>query len=45
MTVAPFVNYQTKPENYKHISLAFDGAVATLSIDINENAGIRPSYC
>ncbi|MEY4153217.1 MAG: Benzoyl-CoA-dihydrodiol lyase, partial [Pseudomonadota bacterium] len=34
MTTAPIVNYQTTPENYKHISLAFDGAVATLSINI-----------
>jgi len=44
MTIAPIVNYQTTPENYKHISLAFDGAVATLSINIDENAGIRPGY-
>lgn len=44
MTSAPIVNYQTTPENYKHISLAFDGAVATLSINIDENAGIRPGY-
>jgi len=44
MITAPIVNYQTTPENYKHISLAFDGAVATLSINIDENAGIRPGY-
>ncbi|MFN5421393.1 MAG: enoyl-CoA hydratase-related protein, partial [Burkholderiales bacterium] len=44
MSTAPIVNYQTTPENYKHISLAFDGAVATLSINIDENAGIRPGY-
>jgi benzoyl-CoA-dihydrodiol lyase len=44
MTASPIVNYQTTPENYKHISLAFDGAVATLSINIDENAGIRPGY-
>ena len=44
MTSAPIVNYQTTPENYKHINLAFDGAVATLSINIDENAGIRPGY-
>jgi len=44
MTTAPIVNYQTTPENYKHIRLAFDGAVATLSINIDENAGIRPGY-
>ena len=44
MPSAPIVNYQTSPANYKHISLAFDGAIATLSINIDENAGIRPGY-
>jgi len=44
MTAAPIVNYQTTPSEYKHIQLAFDGAVATLSINIDENAGIRPGY-
>jgi benzoyl-CoA-dihydrodiol lyase len=44
MTTAPIVNYQTTQAEYKHISLAFDGAVATLSINIDENAGIRPGY-
>lgn len=38
------VNYQTQPAEYKHINLAFDGEIATLAIDINEDAGIRPGY-
>ena len=38
------VDYQTHPSRYKHIKLAFDGAVATLSINIDEDAGIRPGY-
>ncbi len=38
------VDYQTSPDRYKHWSLAFDGAVATLSCNINEDGGIRPGY-
>jgi benzoyl-CoA-dihydrodiol lyase len=38
------VDYQTNPARYKHITLAFDGEIATLSININEDAGIRPGY-
>jgi len=44
MTAAPQVDYQTNPSQYKHINLAFDGEIATLSININEDAGIRPGY-
>ena len=40
----PRVEYQTHPSQYKHIRLAFDGPVATLSIDIDESAGLRPGY-
>ncbi|RJP72204.1 MAG: benzoyl-CoA-dihydrodiol lyase [Comamonadaceae bacterium] len=38
------VDYRTDPSQYRHWKLAFDGAVATLAIDINEDAGIRPGY-
>jgi len=38
------VDYQTHPDHYKHISLSFDGEIATLAININEDAGIRPGY-
>ncbi len=38
------VDYQTNPELYKHITLSFDGEIATLAININEDAGIRPGY-
>ena len=40
----PRVEYQTHPSRYQHVQLAFDGAVATLSLAINEDAGIRPGY-
>jgi benzoyl-CoA-dihydrodiol lyase len=38
------VNYQTNPSQYKHWKLSFDGAVATLGADFDENAGLRPGY-
>ncbi|HMS27596.1 MAG TPA: 2,3-epoxybenzoyl-CoA dihydrolase [Burkholderiaceae bacterium] len=44
MTDALQVEYQTHPSAYKHWKLSFDGAVATLAVDIDENAGLRPGY-
>lgn len=44
MTNMTSVDYQTSPSQYKHLKLAFDGAIATLSIDIAEDGGIRPGY-
>ncbi len=38
------VNYQTSPAQYRHWRLKFDGPVATLSADFDENAGLRPGY-
>ncbi len=43
MTAAQ-VEYRTDPSQYRHIKLSFDGATAQLSIDIDENAGLRPGY-
>jgi benzoyl-CoA-dihydrodiol lyase len=42
--VAPRVEYQTSPEQYRHLKLSFNGPVATLAVDIDENAGLRPGY-
>ncbi|MBB1632395.1 2,3-epoxybenzoyl-CoA dihydrolase [Cupriavidus sp. UME77] len=44
MTTAPRVEYQTDPSRYKHLKLSFDGPIATLAVDIDENAGLRPGY-
>ncbi|TAG84613.1 MAG: benzoyl-CoA-dihydrodiol lyase, partial [Burkholderiales bacterium] len=44
MSQAGPVNYQTHPSQYKHWSLSFDGAVATLAANFDENAGLRPGY-
>jgi benzoyl-CoA-dihydrodiol lyase len=38
------VDYQTDPSQYKHWKLKFDGPVATLAADFDENAGLRPGY-
>ncbi len=38
------VNYQTDPSQYKHWKLSFEGPVATLKADFDENAGLRPGY-
>ncbi|MCB1928083.1 MAG: 2,3-epoxybenzoyl-CoA dihydrolase [Rhodocyclaceae bacterium] len=38
------VDYRTDPSQYKHWRLAFDGEVATLTLDIDEDGGIRPGY-
>ncbi len=42
--VATRIDYRTEPSRYHHWTLAFDGAVATLSINIDENAGLKPGY-
>ena len=38
------VDYRTEPSRYRHWRLAVDGAVATLTMDIAEDGGIRPGY-
>jgi benzoyl-CoA-dihydrodiol lyase len=38
------VDYQTDPSRYKHWRLTFDGPVATLTMDVAEDGGIRPGY-
>jgi benzoyl-CoA-dihydrodiol lyase len=40
----PRVDYQTDPSRYRHWKLAFDGPVATLSMDVAEDGGLRPGY-
>nr|WP_236599264.1 2,3-epoxybenzoyl-CoA dihydrolase [Ramlibacter monticola] len=38
------VDYQTHPSRYRHWKLSFEGAVARLVADFDENAGLRPGY-
>ncbi|RZT97735.1 2,3-epoxybenzoyl-CoA dihydrolase [Rivibacter subsaxonicus] len=44
MSQAPRVDYQTHPSQYRHWKLKFEGPVATLIADFDENAGLRPGY-
>ena len=38
------VTFETNPSRYKHWKLSFDGPVATLSMDVREDAGLRSDY-
>ena len=40
----PRVDFETSPENYRHWKLTFDGPIATLSMDVAEDAGLSPDY-
>jgi len=40
----PFVTFDTHPDRYAHWKLAFDGPIATLTMDVDEDGGIRPGY-
>ncbi len=44
MSTAPRVDYRTHPSQYRHWKLKFEGPVATLAADFDENAGLRPGY-
>src|SRR5499433_3784559 len=38
------VTFDTHPDRYRHWKLSFDGAIANLTMDVNENAPLRPGY-
>jgi benzoyl-CoA-dihydrodiol lyase len=38
------ITYDTSPERYIHWKLSFDGPVATLAMDVNEDKGLKPGY-
>jgi benzoyl-CoA-dihydrodiol lyase len=38
------VDYQTDPSRYKHWRISYDAPVATLTMDVNEDGGLRPGY-
>ena len=38
------VTYDTHPDRYAHWKLSFEGPVATLSMDVNEDKGLKPGY-
>jgi benzoyl-CoA-dihydrodiol lyase len=38
------IDFATEPSRYRHWKLAVDGAVATLTLDVQEDATLRPGY-
>ena len=38
------VTFDTSPARYRHWKLSVEGRVATLALDVDEDAGIRPGY-
>ena len=38
------VDYQTDPAKYRHWRIAYEAPVATLTMDVNEEGGLRPGY-
>src|SRR5256714_1265323 len=38
------VDFRTEPSRYRHWKLAVDGPVATLSLDVREDGGLKPGY-
>ena len=43
-SAAARVDYQTHPSQYRHWKLKFEGPVATLAADFDENGGLAPGY-
>src|SRR4051794_37214549 len=42
-TVAP-ITFETRPADYRHWRFSFDGPIATLAMDVQEDAGLRDDY-
>ncbi|MEO5897685.1 MAG: 2,3-epoxybenzoyl-CoA dihydrolase [Vicinamibacterales bacterium] len=38
------ITFERSPDSYRHWKLAFDGPVATVSMDVQEDAGLSPDY-
>jgi benzoyl-CoA-dihydrodiol lyase len=43
-TSSPPLSFETSPDRYHHWKLTFDGPIATLSMDVQEDAGLSPDY-
>lgn len=44
MTDTNLILYDRSPETYRHWSLAVDGAIATLTLNVDEEGGLQPGY-
>ena len=38
------IDFERQPETYRHWRLSFEGPVATLGLDVQEDGGIQPDY-
>ena len=38
------IQFETDPGRYRHLKLSVDGEVATITLDIQEDGGLRPGY-
>jgi benzoyl-CoA-dihydrodiol lyase len=43
-TVTAPITFETRPSDYRHWKLSFDGPIATLAMDVREDAGLRDDY-
>ena len=43
-STTPPITFDTHPDRYRHWKLSFDGPIATLSMDVQEDAGLRSDY-
>jgi benzoyl-CoA-dihydrodiol lyase len=43
-TATPRLSFDTHPDRYRHWKLTFDGPIATLSMDVQEDGGLVPDY-
>ena len=41
---APLVLFDTHPQRYRHWKLSFQGEIATLTMNVDEDGGLRPGY-
>ena len=39
----PSIAFETSPAHYRHWKLSVDGTIATLGMDVQEDAGLRPN--
>ncbi|WP_344311544.1 2,3-epoxybenzoyl-CoA dihydrolase [Fodinicola feengrottensis] len=44
MTATARVEFRVRPVDYRHWKIATDGPVATLTMDVDEQGGLRPGY-
>src|SRR4051812_27372776 len=44
ITAGSRISFETSPDRYRHWKLSVEGAVATLSMDVQEDGGLSPDY-